>query len=1394
MDQKERRTVEDTTMDQKDMLWTVEGRIMDQKEMFVDGRRYNNGPKRYVVDERYIVDGKRSNNGPERDILDGSNHNNGPERDVVDVIRYNNRPERDVVDVIRYNNGPERDVVDGRRYNNGPESDVVDGRRYNNRPERDILDGRNHNNGPERDVVDGRRYNIGPERAVVDVIRYNNEPERCCRREMLWTVEGKKNRPERVILDGRNHNNGPERDVVDGRREMLWTVEVTTMDQKEMLWTVEERDILDGSNHSNGPERDVVDSRRYIYRPERDVLDGESHNNGLERDIVDSRSLPESYEGFRTAIETRDELPSFEALKVKMLEEEIRQTQLNGTTNTEQAFLVNPERKNLPSTSKPKPKGFPFSCHFCGKKGHKAADCRKRKSRNPKNEMVASFGTKYLSKLGANEWCLDSGATAHMCSSRDSFDHFEETAPVKITLANGGFIEALGKGKVKLECSGKNGPVTLSLEDVLFVPELNGNLFSISRCTGKYNIVNFKYRKAEIVNLHTKICIQAYERNGLYILSQINCPKALATREICIAGEKNYEKWHSRFGHLNLQDLKKLKMQNIVYGLPNFDVKNFTCEVCLKELSRIRNEVIEIDVSPQKDPFVKEIPLVEEKGSTSEVKSRIEIESESDLEMSDLVDEPSESEVVISRRGRGRPRYIRTGKPGRPRKEYPTANLSTQELLEAKYLPDPKDAEEALSGRDSYFWKKAMEEEFDSLIENKTWELVDPPKNRNIIGTKWVFKTKCNSDGSVERHKARLVAKGYSQQYGIDYEETFAPVVRQSTIRMFLALAVEYNLILHQMDVQSAYLNGEIKEEIFMTQPENFVSRKYPEKHDEGILLVAIYVDDLIIAAEREDTLKSFKGSMKRIFKIKDLGGINCCLGIRIQMKEDGSISIDQERYIEELLAKYRMKEAKPISTPMDSNSKLTKISSIEGENEPVKKVEYQSLIGSLIYLSVSTRPDIAYAVSALGQFRNDPRRQHWNAAKRVLRYLKGTSCLRITYRKSNEALHGYADADWGGNLVDRKSHTGIVYFLARGPIAWESKKQQTVTLSSTESEYIALCEAGKEAVYLRALLDEMGFGELLNGPTVLETDNQGAQQLARNPVYHARTKHIDIKWHFIRSICSDGLVEVVHTPTQENVADILTKGLPSGDRDNPSNYRGIALISNLSKLFTSILKSRLRNWIEGRSIIPENQAGFRKGYSCQDHIFTLLSLIQLTLRRKRRKLYAFFVDLKKAFDTVPHSLLWSKLGELGLDFRFVNLIRNYFEQMTTTNSDKPKVHQAQISANQNPDKPKGHQAQISASQSPDKPKGHQAQISANQSPDKPKVHQAQISANQNLDKPKGHQAQISANQSPDKPKVHQAQISANQSPDKPKGHQAQFSANQSPDKPKGHQAQISAK
>ncbi|UYV65566.1 hypothetical protein LAZ67_3004717 [Cordylochernes scorpioides] len=1071
-------------------------------------------------------------------------------------------------------------------------------------------------------------------------------------------------------------------------------------------------------------------------------------------------SLPESYERFRTAIETRDELPKLETLKVKIIEEDQRQREMEGTSSGEQnAFFGNPERKTTNSTKPPNRKDFKFNCHYCGKKGHKAADCwSKRNSKRNNTRMAASLGIRVENILEVDEWCLDSGATAHMCCLRTAFSNLRETEPIAVKLANDQSIEALGTGTVELEVLKHGEPFLLKLENMLFVPGLKGNLISVSTCTEKSFFVKFMRRKAEIVNPLRKICIEAYKRNGLYILRQTKYAKTQFTR-MCI-DKNSSEIWHNRFGHLNFDDLKKLQRENLVNGLPKGEFKSITsCETCIrgkqtrlpfpevsltksteplqlihsdicgpmrtksyggalyfatfiddfsrmiftfvmkrkseifkgfkvfkrfaekqtgKKIKAIRSDnaaeylssdfkeylleegiihQLSVEYSPQQngvaervnrtlvemtrcfmiqtnlpDPLWAELvhtstyirnrcprtnesrtpyeiftgrkptvshlrmigckcfavdnrprrgkfaPRSEEyrligyspeskayrlwkPGTGMMIKSRdvrflesenstsrndvVQIEAipqkkeDTSLEEESLQDdentlpgtdseflgEPSETMEVISQRGRGRPRYIRTGKPGRPRKEYPTANLSTQEFSEVKYSPDPKDAEEALSGKDSYFWRKAMKEEFDSLIENKTWELVDPPKGQNVIGSKWVFRRKYSSDGSLERYKARLVAKGYSQKYGIDYEETFAPVVRHSTIRTVLALAVEYDLLVHQMDVQSAFLNGDVKEEIYMTQPENLESKKYPRrvcklkkaiyglkqagmtwhakldsvlkemgleqmktdncvyiKREEGVLLVAIYVDDLIIAAEREDTLISFKESMKKIFKIKDLGKINYCLGIRIQTEKDGSISIDQEKYIEELLVKYRMKEAKPISTPMDSNSK----------------------------------PDIAYAVSALGQFSNDPRRQHWNAAKRVLRYLKGTLCLKITYEKTNETLYGCVDADWGGNLADRKSQTGLVFFLAGGPIAWESKKQQD-------------CRSFEHGIRVHS--------------TLLIT--RGAQQLARNPVHHARTKHIDIKWHYIRSICSDGLIEVVHIPTQENVADILTKGLP---------------------------------------------------------------------------------------------------------------------------------------------------------------------------------------------------------------------------------------------------------
>ncbi|UYV74507.1 hypothetical protein LAZ67_11003722 [Cordylochernes scorpioides] len=294
-------------------------------------------------------------------------------------------------------------------------------------------------------------------------------------------------------------------------------------------------------------------------------------------------SLPESYEGFRTAIETRDELPKLETLKVKIIEEDQRQREMEGTSSGEQnVFFGNPERKTTNSTKPPNRKEFKFNCHYCGKKGHKAADCwSKRNSKRNNKRMAASLGIRDENILEVDEWCLDSGATAHMCCLRNAFSNLRETEPIAVKLANDQSIEALGTGTVELEVFEHGEPILLKLENVLFVPGLKGNLISVSTCTEKSFFVKFMREKAEIVNPLRKICIEAYKRNGLYILRQTKYAKTQFTR-MCI-DKNSSEIWHNRFGHLNFDGLKKLQRENLVNGLPKGEFKSITsCETCIR--------------------------------------------------------------------------------------------------------------------------------------------------------------------------------------------------------------------------------------------------------------------------------------------------------------------------------------------------------------------------------------------------------------------------------------------------------------------------------------------------------------------------------------------------------------------------------------------------------------------------------------------------------------------------------------------------------------------------------------------------------------------------------------------------------------------------------------------
>jgi len=520
-----------------------------------------------------------------------------------------------------------------------------------------------------------------------------------------------------------------------------------------------------------------------------------------------------------------------------------------------------------------------------------------------------------------------------------------------------------------------------------------------------------------------------------------------------------------------------------------------------------------------------------------------------------------------------------TGRPGRLVRQNEVLNLLNAE----NDISVPESYEEALQSEHSEEWKDAMQKEYASLIKNNTWSLVDLPKGQKTIGCKWVYSIKTNKAGQTERYKARLVAKGCSQQYGVNYFETFSPVVRYSTIRLVLALAAEYKMFVHQLDVTTAYLNSKLDEECYMTQPDGFINEQHPRKalklnkaiyglkqsgrawnerlnsvlekmgftpcqnepclyrkaREGELVLIAVYVDDLFVAATTKDDLESTKIEIGNSFEIVDKGPISYFLGIEVERDgELGAISIGHKMYIKNLLRQYNMDNCRAVSVPIDPGYQLKK----GNENsESVDQTKYQSLIGALMYLAVSTRPDIIHAASKLAQFNSNPMAEHMTAAKHVLRYLSKTMDWKLHYQQTGELLNGYVDADWGSNLVDRKSYSGYVYVLASGAISWESRKQSLVALSSTEAEYISLSNGAKEAIYLKRLLSEIGAFDI-KMPVTIFCDNLSAQHIAKNNVLHSRTKHIDVKFHHVRELVKSNDIELKYISTNEMIADVLTK------------------------------------------------------------------------------------------------------------------------------------------------------------------------------------------------------------------------------------------------------------
>ncbi len=506
---------------------------------------------------------------------------------------------------------------------------------------------------------------------------------------------------------------------------------------------------------------------------------------------------------------------------------------------------------------------------------------------------------------------------------------------------------------------------------------------------------------------------------------------------------------------------------------------------------------------------------------------------------------------------------------------------------------EPETYKEAVMGPDSEKWLDAMRSELKSMADNQVWNLVDPLDEVRPIECKWVFKKKIDADGNVHIYKARLVAKGFRQIQGVDYDETFSPVAMLKSIRILLAIAAYHDYEVWQMDVKTAFLNGNLSEDVYMTQPQGFVdpenagkvckllksiyglkqaSRSWNLRFDEvvkgfgfiknveepcvykkvsgsALVFLVLYVDDILLIGNDIPLLEAVKDSLRKSFSMKDLGEAAYILGIKIYRdRSKHLIGLSQSTYVDKVLKRFNMHDSKKGLLPMSPGTFLSKTQSPKTADEQKKmnEVPYASAIGSIMYAMICTRPDVSFALSVTSRYQSCPGESHWIAVKNILKYLRRTKDMFLVFGgEESLVVNGYTDAGLQTDKDDSRSQAGFIFCLNGGAISWKSSKQDTVADSATEAEYIAASEAAKEAVWIRKFVSELGVVPNASQPLDLYCDNNGAIAQAKEPRSHQKSKHILRRYHLIREIVSRGDVNVCKVHTDLNVADPLTKPLP---------------------------------------------------------------------------------------------------------------------------------------------------------------------------------------------------------------------------------------------------------
>nr|AAU44091.1 putative polyprotein [Oryza sativa Japonica Group] len=824
---------------------------------------------------------------------------------------------------------------------------------------------------------------------------------------------------------------------------------------------------------------------------------------------------------------------------------------------------------NFKKKGKGKAKG---DCFVCGKPGHWAKNCPDRKDKKSANMVISESGgtsgygnflPTVLSVFHSPDWWVDTGVNIHV--GRGS----------SLLMGNGSLAAVHGVGTVDLKfTSGK----TVQLKNVQHVPSIKKNLVSGSLlCRDGFRLV-FESNKCVVSKYGTFIGkdydsgvkhkevtpFEEWERKKLN-LSYLRTWGCLAKVNVPIAKRR-------KLGPKTV-DCVFLGYAIHSVGYRFLIVNSGVPDMCVGTITESRDATF----------FENEFPM-KNTPSTSSQEPVLPHEHFAPIKHNDQTpDENPEEDNIVATRKSKRQRIAKS--------------FGDDYIV---YLVDgtPRTIEDAYSSPDADYWKEAVCSEMDSIISNGTWEVVERPYGCKSVGCKWIFKKKLRPDGTIEKYKARLVAKGYTQKEGEDFFDTYSPVARLTTIRVLLALAASHGLLVHQMDVKTAFLNGELEEEIYMNQPDGYVlegqegmvckllkslyglkqaPKQWHEKFDttltsagfvvneadkcvyyrygggEGVIL-CLYVDDILIFGTSLNVIEEVKDFLSKSFEMKVLGVTDVILNIKLLRGDEGGITLVQSYYVDKVLSRFGYSDCKPAPTPYDSSVLLRKNRRITRD-----QLRYSKIIGSLMYLASATRPDISFAMSKLSRFVSNPGDDHWQALERVMRYLKGTMSYGIHYTGYPKVLEGYSDSNWISDADEIKATSGYVFTLGGGAVSWKSCKQTILTRSTMEAELTALDTATVEAEWLRELLMDLPVIEKPVPAILMNCDNQTVIIKVNSSKDNMKSsRHVKRRLKSVRKQKNSGVIALDYVQTAKNLADQFTKGLPRNVIDSASREMGL--------------------------------------------------------------------------------------------------------------------------------------------------------------------------------------------------------------------------------------------